>query len=85
MKNSNEQTKIQAIQHIQDAESYLCLTVREGTLDIAVSAKPNTLGMMLLAVMRTRPDFADAVNFAALAYAREKIIPPQESEDKENQ
>lgn len=83
--NNTEQTKSDAICHIQEAQSFMCLTVRDGSLDVAMMANPNTIGMMLLAVMRNRPDFANAVNFAALAYARENIIPAEMEANKENQ
>ncbi|MCM1221899.1 MAG: hypothetical protein NC548_46250 [Lachnospiraceae bacterium] len=85
--NDKEETRNAAICNLTDAESFVCLTLKDNKLDMASIVNPNTLGMMLLSVMRSRTDFANAVNYAALAYARENIIAfqPLTNGNQENQ
>lgn len=73
-----ELTRKEAINHLQGADSFICMTLKGNDLDVASVVNSNTLAMILLAVMRSRNEFADAVNYAALAYARENIIPKQQ-------
>lgn len=72
---SNEETaRTNAIKNIAGAQSFFCITVNNGNLELSSCASLNTLGTMLLALSRANADLANAINYAALAYAHEKVL-----------
>lgn len=62
-----------AINDLIHADTFLCISVKDGNLNMVSTAKPEVISMMMLAIMRQRPDIANSINLAALGYAQEKI------------
>lgn len=62
-----------AINDLIHADTFLCVSVKDGNLNMVSTAKPEIISTMLLAIMRQRPDIANAINLAALGYAQEQI------------
>jgi len=73
MNPQNEEIRKKAINDLLNADSFICVTVKDNNLDMASLTNPERLGMMLLSIMRSNPAFANSVNLAALAYAQEKL------------
>ncbi len=58
---------------LHKSEAYLCLTIADGSLDITSDVSQEQLSIMILGMMQSREDYAQAVNFAALTYARNRM------------
>lgn len=73
MNPQNEEIRKQAINHLVNADSFVCITVTGDNVDMATVTSPERLGIMLLSLMRSDPSFASSVNLAALGYAQEQL------------
>ncbi len=62
-----------AIDNLIHSDSFVCIAVKDGNLNMASLATPEMISTMLLAIMRQRPDIANSINLAALGYAQEQI------------
>lgn len=77
MENNNEQVRKSAMGQLLIADSFLCVTLKGGNLDIATLINAERLTQMLLAVMRNDPSFAESVYTAAFAHAKETLPQPK--------
>lgn len=73
MNPESEEIRKTALNDLLNAESFVCITVKDGGLNMASLTSPERLGIMLLEIMRQNEDFANSVNLAALAYAKERL------------
>lgn len=73
MSTESEQIRKMAINNLLSADSFICITINGGNLDMASLTSPERLGIMVLEIMRRNPSFANSVNLAALGYAHEQL------------
>jgi len=73
MNPESEEIRKTAINNLLNADSFVCVTIKDGSLNMANLTNPERLGIMLLEIMRSNPAFANSVNLAALAYAQEQL------------
>ena len=73
MNPQSEEIRKTAINDLLNADSFVCITINDGKLNMATLINPERLGIMLLEIMRSNPAFANSVNLATLAYAREQL------------